>query len=273
MFYFGVFNIFFSIITMAVPLEILKRYGMSPVPMFFLFWSLILLVLGSVLINREISKPHKISKISNGLGVIFVFISLILCSGLDEHMYLADLLVAASFLIPGLLLYSYNKEPKKAIDHQTKKVESISEPKNELEFEVKRLSKIDLLILKLRALLFTNHAQNNESFKQHINTSILVLIELQNENFDISPFLVNEIMNLIEIYQELDSKIIQTERSEELISKLINSFELITKALVTSYDRSFEEKAFIIESNLKSLELKLKSEGLMPSDFEIKKVN
>lgn len=273
MFYFGVFDIFFSLLTTAVPLDLVVHYGMRSSAMIYFMWSGLLLILGSAIAYREMKKVHQHSQLAKGIGFSLILVALMLSAKPGDFIKPSDLNLIASFLVPGLLIYSYNKKPVKRVSKQqvlelTDKTEK--EPLAKVEPETIQLSDLtqeDQLILKLKAMQYTVHAKNNVEFINTLNASIITLIELERSNYTINSYLLNQMIKLADIYFDLDRKLVITEKSEQLIKKVMQSFEMIASALVEMYDRSFEEESYFIESEIKTLELKLKTEGLLPSEF------
>lgn len=269
MFYIGNFLIMLAFKTASSPVQNLLVNGASGGITFSLMYALFLFLLGTRLVAKGFRSEHSGTFFGQYIGTFLLLIALFNCFVSISHMTIYSLMRVAAYLIPGILISTYNK-----IDTEHQKKEHfgyhIEKPFIcELQAPIE-ISEVDQTIIKINQAKRTNTAIQHPIFLEDLMHSEAFLKGIQENDYTINSYILKQINELLDIYLDLQSQYIRTEKTQDLLLKVMNAFGMVSQSLETIYDKSFEDKAFSIESDIKTLELKLRSEGLLGSDFDLK---
>lgn len=210
-------------------------------------------------------------------GYIFFFVGLVLLTtvrGSEDWIY--TLCSCLGLLGDGCLIM-YNRKPEeKPAPVQQEAPKTAEEARPVVDQTVSEMDSMDdssssrLFKLFMRAENCPT-AKKNPQFVQTLRESYTLYEELQKRDVKMSENLQDEMEKLLTDYLDLDDDTIQTERTAETIGKIEEGFGLIHEALHNMYDRQFQSQQFDIETDVKALEMQLRQEGLLDSDFVMKK--
>lgn len=275
MFYLGNLFIMFALKTASGPMYRLLTNGPNVSNIFALMYALFLLTFGAKFVFRGFQKDHRRSFFGQYFGTVLLIVALINCLAAISHLSIYSILQVAAYLVPGLLISFYNKEDEDEDDSLSSLkgyyiYEEIPAVNEIIEEEPEELSETDLILRNLDKAQKTSTAIQNPIFLDNLIKSENFLKGIIDNGYEMNTFVLKQIEELLVIYLDLQGQTIQTEKTQTLLYKVMDSFGMISKSLETMYDNSFSDKAFSIESDIKTLELKLKAEGLLGSDFDMK---
>lgn len=270
MFYIGNFLIMLALKNASYPMQNLLVNGANGATIFALMYALFLGLFGTRLVIKGYQKEHSRSFFGQYFGTFFLLIALFNCFASINHLSIYSLFRVAAYLIPGIIITKYNMTATHSNRYHyfEYKVENpyICEIQPAIE-----ISEIDKTINKINQAKRTNTAIQNPVFLDDLIHSESYLKGIQENDYSMNSYILNQINEMLDIYLDLQSQYVQTRKTHELLLKVMNAFGMIANSLETIYDKSFEDKAYSIETDIKTLELKLRSEGLLGSDFDLKK--
>lgn len=207
-------------------------------------------------------------------GWIFFCLGLVLMTtvrGSEDWIY--TLCNCLGLLGDGCLIL-YNRKPER----QPQPVQQApAQPQKAEPVEVQAEEKEDPGVSRLFKLFLQVEncptAKKNPEFVQTLRESYTLYDELNKREVRMNENLEDEMEKLLTDYLDLDDDMIQTEQTAETVQKIEEGFGLIHEALHNMYDRQFQSQQFDIETDVKALEMQLRQEGLLDSDFVMKKTD
>lgn len=253
-----------------------------------LITGLVFLLLGLFLIIKFWKKSHRAFCIVKYIGIFFMIVGVL--SLINSDLELNDFyfitfpgrfLASCRYFILGLLLYLYNNPnlkfnniKKKSKNKMVSKTETTNQPiRRSTEEYHKKYNEIDLLIRKLKLMIQTTTAQENIEFKNNLIQSIYWLEEINKENYELDPALIDQLINLSRYYLDLEDNEVKSEKNNQTLKSIMETFASVREALENFYDRNFEETANSIDLEIVALKTKLNLKGLLDTPFEKKKQN
>lgn len=218
-------------------------------------------------IRQAIRKPINVPKYVQyiGWGLICFGITGFFVDFTDLVMITTALGICAAGLV--LILYSRyssaifsngrlpEKEPPRAITEEPGRAE---------EPPVKQ----DLKSLFDQAIRCSS-SRANPDFRTLLTKTRDLYFDLQEKEISINAVLTEQIEKLLTMYLDLDNDPVQTQKTNELKSKVRQAFETIYEALENLYDKQRSSDQLDLETDLVSLEMLLRQQGLLDSDFEL----
>lgn len=272
MFYVGTAMVFsgFNLLTGSIDQLVRPMHHGLPFTgvLFCIAFSLILA--GIRIVSSEFGKEHKASPLFKSLGIFCIIAALLNVFDIDDPIRLSDILGFLSYMVTGVLLVNYNNFKRFGLDkkpienEKSHEVIRVQLPSTEVQEE----PVIHSVIGKLLRARLTKTAQHDKLFTSNLIYSQIYLTELERQGFEVNEYIIKQIDELLDVYFELERLPIRTTQAQELLNKVVNSFSMIAQSLETMYDDHFHNKAYQIESDIQTLEMKLKAEGLIDSDFK-----
>lgn len=91
---------------------------------------------------------------------------------------------------------------------------------------------------------------------------------LVEEGADIPNILDEHLRKLLLQYADLQQQVTRTDREEGMIATISDGLGTVQEALENLYDRLVNRKAIEIESEIEAMEMKLRADGLLGSEFD-----
>lgn len=111
-------------------------------------------------------------------------------------------------------------------------------------------------------------AFRDEKVDTSLKTIGVTRAALVEEGADIPKILDEHLRKLLLQYAELAGQQTRTDREEGMIATISDGLDMVQEALENLYDRLVNQKAIEIESEIEAMEMKLRADGLLDSDFE-----
>ncbi len=239
-----------------------------------LWLGLLLSAIGALIIIKRWNRHHSHNIVGRIIGILLMIACL---NGLiNSQVNLGDMVISSiparvlailSYLIPGVLIFLYNKkitQTNKLITTTESSQNSHSEPLEEINSE----TEIDRLRAKLLEASKTPYAQKDIKFYNNLAHSSDILDEIQIKSFSIKSDFLEQIARLTDYYLDIEDNKFQTKQSQETLQKIVDTFNTIDEALENIYDSNFTQESFEIESDIISMKAKLNMEGELDSPFE-----
>lgn len=281
MFYIGLFLIYVGLIPLSQYVDDLFFYMGDP---FFadvlhynveeLITAAILLIPAVILIFIGWNRPHKKHKFTTGLGIFLMLIGflMLLDDDLEFHSFyyitfLGRFLVGLSVFLPGLLMFIRNKGVVYKVKSPVMEQAGPEVRPTEIK-DIVPADPVDQTVKILKFVLNSPTTQNNQEFSKEISTTIGLLSEIKNEDFEIDEDFLNHIQALSRLFLEVEDNRIQTEKSKKTLVQIEETFTTINEALENIYDRNFDKKADLIEEEILTIKTKLNLKGELDTPFE-----
>lgn len=262
MIFVAAFMTFFAVASIGQVIVDLFQGDFVVIPIFA-----VIAVLAWLAIRQALRKPIRVPKFVQYIGWGLI------CFGITgffvDFTDLVMISTALGFCAAGLMLILYTryssaifadgrlpeKEPPRAI---TEEPAVTPEPSGEQDLRT-------LFDQTIRC----SSSRSNPEFRTLLTRTRDLYFDLQEKEIPINAVLTEQIEKLLIMYLDLDNDPVQTQKTAELKSKVHQAFETIYEALENLYDKQRSSDQLDLETDLVSLEMLLRQQGLLDSDFEL----
>lgn len=119
----------------------------------------------------------------------------------------------------------------------------------------------------LREVSSLESVKGKPQFRETLDHTNGLYQDLKDKGVHVSGVLTDQTDKLLETYLDLDDDPVQTKKTQEMKGQIENSFTTIDQALENLHDRHTESRQMELETDIQVMEMKLRMEGLLDSDF------
>lgn len=242
----------------------LRQGNFVTIPVF-----VVLVILAGLAARQSIRKPAKIPKWVQYIGWLLVavgFYGFFTDLGDLETIFTAIGTCVAGLMLVLCVRYGYTMTSQGRLPEK-KTPQAIPESPKPVSEKVKTSSLKALFDQAIRC----PSARENPDFRNLLTRTRDLYFDLKKKEIPISAVLTGQIEKLLTVYLDLDDDPVQTQKTVEVKRKIEGGFETIYEALENLYDKSRTSDQIDLETDLVSLEMLLRQDGLLDSDFESNK--
>lgn len=227
-----------------------------------------IVILAWLSVRQTIRKPSRALKFVQYIGWFLAFIGI--CGLFTDFGDLTSIFSGIGVCIMGLMLVLYSRYGSSILFQgrlpEKKTPQSIPESPKPVSEKVKTNSLKMLFDQAIRC----PSARENPDFRNLLTRTRDLYFDLKQKEIPISAVLTGQIEKLLTVYLDLDDDPVQTQKTAELKLKIEDGFDTIYEALENLYDKSRTSDQIDLETDLVSLEMLLRQNGLLDSDFKPK---
>lgn len=120
-----------------------------------------------------------------------------------------------------------------------------------------------------RRVLALASVRSNQAFYETLSKTHALYHDLQGKGVHVSELLTDQMRKLLIEYLDLDDDPVQTEKTIEVKRQVQEAFTPICQVLEKLYDQYISSRQMDLETDVQSLEMKLRMDGLLDSDFQM----
>lgn len=232
-----------------------------------LMTALVFLGVGIFLAVKLFKKPHvSRQRYKTWMWIFFA----IMCCGLigSDWGYAPDVAedvtLILCFAVLALLMYFYNKTGTAVVKQEAVQEQAPEPVKTPVPEAPKEMTLSELMTAAAR----TPTAQANPAFVENLKKSQAFLYEIEKSQLKISPHFLAQVKKLLITFLDVEDNAIQTEKSRSILNEIMGAFPSVEEALGCVYDNQCDSQSMDIETDIKTMEMKLKVDGLLKGDFK-----
>lgn len=249
--------IFFLNMMMCVGLSTIK----AP---FDLAMTVLCAVGDGLLIRSMIHSRRKLPLIFRTVGLILIVIGLV--GWMVDIKSFDSFCVGLGFMTGGFWNIFFTRE-KNPAPKRVKEPRTVPTPVLSREVHKNPKRETEALIQEVSSL---NSVRGNSKFRETLDHTGGLYRDLKDKGVHVNEVLTDQTDKLLETYLDLDDDPVQTQKTKEMKGQIENSFSTIDQALENLHDRHTESRQMDLETDIQVMEMKLRMEGLLDSDFSEK---